>query len=664
MDYASQQMAVEYDARQINSRKINHRIHQLGYDIEKNRWQTWLQTNQELARSILAGVFLLVAYFGGPFAGLPEILRNTFYLIAYILGGYSILQHSIRALLDRHFDVDTLMLVAALGAAALGEYAEGALLLFLFSLGHALEERALDRARGAIQAMADITPKVAVVRREGRELVLPVERVELGDTVIIRPGVRVPVDGEVIAGTSDVNQAPITGESLPVDKSPGETVYAGSVNGTGVLEVRATRLVQDSTLSRITKLIAQAQVQKSPTEQASDRFMRVFVPVVLAAASLLAVVPPFFGVPFRVSFLRAMTLLVATSPCALALGAPATVLTGIAQAARHGVLVKGGYHLENLGRIRAIAFDKTGTLTEGKPKLTDIVALNGYDKQEILSLAAAVEAHSAHPLAEAVVQAAIQQNLQIPRSTSAEALKGLGTRGQAGGKNILIGSVPLFQAQDANGIDRAALEVEKLEKQGKTALLVGVNDDVSAVLGITDTLRKEAPATLQDLRELGVEHAIMLSGDNPRAAAQISQQAGLSEYRAPLMPEAKLHEVQAMRTQFGAVAMVGDGINDAPALAAATVGIAMGGSATDVALETADVALLAPDLTRLPFAIGLGRKMQRITWQNLIIAMGVIAFLAVLAVSGLTSMGMAVVIHEGSTLIVVLNALRLLNFKP
>ncbi|MCJ7569657.1 MAG: cadmium-translocating P-type ATPase, partial [Anaerolineales bacterium] len=415
VSYTAQTVHVEFDTRHTNRRAIERRIQQLGYRVPVEGARNWYQENRELLFSLLGGALLLVGWIGERYLGFPFPASLGLYLAAYVIAGYDITRHALHAVRERHFDTDLLMVFAALGAAALGEFAEGALLLFLFSLGHALEKRALDRARNAIRALADLAPKTALVRREGGEYAIPVEEVQIGEVVIVCPGVRVPVDGQVLEGESAMDQSPVTGESVPVDKVPGEPVFVGSVNGDGALEIRATKLARDSTLARVMEMVERAQAQKSPTQQTTEKFTRVFVPSILVIDILLIIIPPlFFNVPFSTSFMRAMTLLVAASPCALALGTPSAILSGVAQAARNGVLVKGGAHLENLGRLRAIAFDKTGTITRGKPQVTDILAFNGASEDDVLSLAAAVEGRSAHPLAKAVVQAAEGRGLSLP----------------------------------------------------------------------------------------------------------------------------------------------------------------------------------------------------------------------------------------------------------
>jgi len=673
VNYPAEKMWVEFDNQKVSRASIEKRVRSLGYEIPVEGLRSWYNEHRELLFSLFSGLLLLIGWLGGLFLGFPVLLSIGFYIAAYVFGGWDISQHAWHALKERHFDTDLLMVMAAIGAAFLGEFAEGALLLFLFSLGHALEERALDRARAAVRALADLAPKTALVRRDGKEQELPVESLQLDDLVIVRPGVRIPVDGVISNGNSGVDQASVTGESMPVDKAPGDNVFASTVNGEGALEVKVTRLAKDSTLSRVMKMVEEAHAQKSPTQQTVEKFERVFVPAVLIVTALIIIVPPLFGFPFRESFLRAMTLLVAASPCALALGTPASILAGVAQAARNGVLVKGGMHLENLGRLKAIAFDKTGTVTHGKPEVTDVVAFQesgvalseskGKKEADVLSIAAGAESRSAHPLAQAVVRAAQTQGVPASVMDEVESLTGRGLRAVSNGKTIWVGNQKLM---DEAGVTLAADAIQKaqsLQGSGKTLFWVAENKTAIGLIALADTLRREAAGTMKALKKIGVEHTIMLTGDNVRSASAIAAQVGLTDYRADLMPEDKLIVIRDLVKEYGQVAMIGDGVNDAPALANATVGIAMGGAGTDVALETADVALMGDDLSKLPFAVGLGRATRNIIMQNLFISLGVIAFLVVTSLTGIVSIGIAIIFHEGSTLVVVANALRLLGYK-
>jgi Zn2+/Cd2+-exporting ATPase len=661
--YTGGKVFLEFDSLATNRSIIEKRITGLGYRIQPQGVRRWYEVNHELFFSLLAGALLILGWVGERFLGFPAPVSLGLYLGAYLAGGWDTARHAWQALRMRSFDTDLLMIAAALGAGILGEFAEGALLLFLFSLGHALESRTLERARQAIQSLAQLSPKSAIVRRGDREVEVPVDEIDLDEIAIVRPGIKLPVDGVVSSGHSAVDQSPVTGESLPVEKSSGDKVFAGSINGEGVLEVRVTRLAKDSTLARVVKMVEQAQAQKSPAQQLTERFMRWFVPIVLVGDLLLILVPPLFGVPFSESFRRAMTLLVAASPCALALGAPAAVLAGLAQAARNGVLVKGGAHLENLGRLKAIAFDKTGTITWGKPKVTDIVSLDSFDRSGVLALAAAVESRSAHPLAQAVVSSARAEDLALPDVSEARAITGRGVLAIIEETPALVGS-PEFLAESGVLVPPAVHSLmTSLEEQGKTAMLVAHAGQLKGLIAVADVMRPDVPQVIADLRRLGLSKTIMLTGDDDRVAGHIADQAGLSDYRAGLLPEDKVGAIQELIAGDQYVAMVGDGVNDAPALAQATVGIAMGGAGTDVALETADVALMGDDLSRLPFAVGLGRATRSLIMQNLVIALSVILFLMLSAVLGWASLGVTVAIHEGSTVAVALNALRLLGYK-
>ncbi len=665
VNYPLGKMRVEYDTQQISRAEIERRVRGLGYSVPATGLRKQVQENREVIFSLLAGLSVGVGWVGETFLGLPAVVAWGFYVVAMILGGWDVSQHAWHSLKERHFDTDLLMIVAALGAAALGDWAEAGLLLFLFSLGHALEERALDRARAAVRALADLAPKTAPVRRDGREVEVPVEELKLDEVVIVRPGVRIPVDGEIQAGQSAIDQSPVTGESVPVDKSPGDGVFAGSVNGDGALEVKVTRLAKDSTLARVMTMVEEAQTQKSPTQQTVEKFERIFVPTVLILTGLVIVVPPLFGVPFALSFLRAMTLLVAASPCALALGTPATILAGVAQAARHGVLVKGGMHLENLGRLKAIAFDKTGTITHGRPEVTAAVGLDpAWSSEAVLGLAASLEARSGHPLAQAVVRAAQARSLPTSDVGDVESVTGRGLKATVDKQPVWVGNLRLMEAAQVPVSPEAQKQVAEFQADGKTIMLVAVGQALVGVVALADTVRADAVAAIRTLREMGVQEIVMLTGDNAQVAVAIAKQVGITSYRADLMPEDKVTVIRELEQKTHAVAMVGDGVNDAPALANATVGIAMGGAGTDVALETADVALMSDDLSKLPFAVQLGRATRQIIVQNLVIALGVIAVLIVASLTGWAGIGIAVVFHEGSTIVVVLNALRLLGYQP
>ena len=660
VSYGAERLRLEYDSQRVSYSQIVKRIEALGYTLsdtagERGFWSR----HAELVLSLLSGVFLLCGWLFSVMTA-NAWLPLVFYGGAYLAGGFNTLRDAWRGLRTGTFDIDTLMIVAAVGAAAVGAWAEGALLLFLFSLGHALEHRAMDRARHAIEALGKLAPKTALVRRDGTEIEVPVQALERGQQVVVKPGQRIPADGVVVTGLSAVDQSPVTGESLPVDKQSGDKVFAGTLNGHGELLVEVTKLSGESTLARMLELVAEAETQRSPTQQFTKRFERVFVPVVLLGVGLLILVPPLFGADFSEVFYRAMAVLVAASPCALAIGTPAAVLSGVARAAYLGVLIKGGVHLENLGQVRAVAFDKTGTITRGRPEVTEIVVLDG-DEQQLLRTAAALESRSGHPLAQAVVQAAKARGLEWERAGELEATAGKGIRAVFAGETVSIGNLAYFAADAVP--DAVVAEVRRLEETGKTTMLVQSGQRLLGILALSDTPRPEAAAMLQRLSGLGIEKTLMLTGDNPTVGHAIARAVGLDEVRAGLLPEQKVEAVAELAAAYQQVAMVGDGVNDAPAMARATVGIAMGGAGTDVALETADIALMADALDKLPVAVGLSRASRRIIQQNLWISLGVIGLLVPATFFGFAGIGPAVVVHEGSTLLVVFNALRLLRYQ-
>ncbi len=628
----------------------------------------WYARNHELAWSLIAGVLTLAGWLVERSESLPGWVATVFFAGAYTFGARDNVAHFLKDLRQGRFrfNIDLLMIVAALGAAVLGEGAEGALLLFLFSLGHALEHYALGRARNAISALAELAPQTAIVRREGKDAAIPIAQVLVGDLAVVKPGERFAIDGLVREGRSSVNQAPITGESVPVDKRPSDQVFAGSVNGEGVLIVEVSSAVGDRTLDRVIKLVADAETQKAPTQQFTERFERVFVPVVLVADLLLIVVPPVFGIlSWSESFYRGMALLVAASPCALALGTPAAVLAGIAQAARNGVLIKGGAYLESLGAITVFALDKTGTITKGEPEVTDLAPSEGVDESLLLATAAAVEAQSQHPLARAIMREAEKRALSVASAADVEAVTGRGVRGRVDGALVEIGRLALFEEGGNGPTDVIRENVRRLEAAGKTTMVVRAGDGPSrwmGVIGLADHPRENVREALASLRSAGARRIVMLTGDNAGVGASIGQAVGIDDVRAQLMPEDKVTAIKELASE-GLVAMVGDGVNDAPALAHATVGIAMGGAGTAAALETADVALMGDRLEKLAFAVRLSRQARSIIRQNLYLSLGVIALLAVTTIAGLTRIGVAVAMHEGSTLLVIANALRLLAFR-
>ena len=632
----------------------------------------WLQRHRELIEPAVAAAALLAGWLCQRQDASPWACASL-YVVSYVVAGWGAFAEGVHALRRGRLDIDFLMAVAALGAAAIGEYAEGAMLLVLFSLGHGLEHYAMGQARKAIRSLGRLTPKSAWVKRGADFAEVPIADVAIGDVVRVRPAERVPMDGAVAAGNSSIDQSPITGESVPVEKGPGDDVFAGTLNGDGLVEVKVTRLAADSTVARMIRMVEEAQGQKSTTQRYAERFTRVYVPAVIAATVVMAVLPPVIGwLSWPEAFLRAMTLLVGASPCALAISTPAAVLAGVARAARHGILIKGGAHLESLGAIRCFAMDKTGTLTVGRPALRRIAAFPGSTDEEVLRMAASLEDHSTHPLAHAVTGAARARSIAYAPAQDTQAIRGKGMSGTVDGKRVHLGALRLFEGEGmapgtAGGpptaTDEARAAIASLEQEACTAMLVAVDGRFAGAIGMIDGPRPEAAEAIATLHALGVRPVVMLTGDNPAVGNAVGRLVGVDEVHASLMPERKIELVRELQEKHGAIAMVGDGVNDAPALAAATVGIAMGKSGTDVALEAADVALMSDDLMRLPFAVGISRASRAIVRQNVFISMGMVFTLIPLAITGVVPIWLAVIMHEGSTVAVVLNGLRLLGYR-
>lgn len=622
--------------------------------------------------TVLTALFTLAALLFQRWGAFPLIVHGLFAL-AYFTGGWFGLLASLEALREKTLNVDLLMILAALGAAFIGSPAEGAALLFLFSLSNALQAYAMDRSRRAIEKLLDLRPKVATVRRGSRLVTVPVEKLVIGDVIVVRPGERFPIDGEVISGASEVNQATITGESMPVSKQVGDMVFAGTVNGNGSLEVRVTRLAKDTTLARIVQMVEEAQANKAKTQRMLDTFEQYYAFFVLGAAVLLVVIPYFvLGQPFYPTFYRAMTWLVVASPCALVISTPASILSAIANGARNGVLFKGGVHLEKAASLKVVAFDKTGTLTHGVPQLTGVYPLSGWDENTLLSHVAAVEARSEHPLGTAVVRAAQERGLSLPTALNFRAYPGRGIEAQVEGRHWLVGNVRFFAEYNLPIPAELQDRIQQLEGEGQTVMVAyasGLSGPEAGagrfvgLLTVADALRPEAAVVVQALKQVGVERVVMLTGDNERVAARIAARTGVDTYYANLLPQDKVRVLRELRETYGAVAMIGDGVNDAPSLAAADLGIAMGGAGTDVAIETADVILMSDDLRKIPFALGLARRARQVVWQNLAFALAMIVVLVISTFGATLPLPLGVLGHEGSTVIVVLNGLRLLAYR-
>ncbi len=590
------------------------------------------------------------------------------YAVSYASGGWFGARAGLESLRERTVDIDLLMILAALGALAIGAPFEGAMLLFLFSLSNVLQHVAIGRSRSAIEALMQLRPDAAKVRRGDDWVDVPVGRVAVGDVFLVTPGDRLPLDGVVTSGRSEVDQASLTGESVPVTKVEGDEVFGGTINGGGALEVRVTKPASESAIARMMAMVEDAQSQKAETQRLIDRFEQPYALGVIAMTALAIVVPLVgWDEPFREAFYRAMTLMVAASPCALVISTPAAVLSAIAAAARSGVLFKGGVTVEEAAKVRAVAFDKTGTLTAGQTRLTDAVPLGDLSDDGLVALAAAVQARSEHHLARATVREAEARGHAVAPAEEFAAVSGRGVEGTVGGLTVRIGNPGHFEGRDISGLADALEEVERLRAQARTSVIVteavGGTERAVGVLAFADVLRPDAAAVVRQLKALGVEHIAMLTGDTGSVAAAVAAEAGVDAVYADLLPEAKVGLIHQLEATWGGVAMVGDGVNDAPALAAATLGIAMGGAGTDVALETADVVLMADDLGKLPYLLRLSRRTRRILAVNIAISLGAIVVMVATILGTGLALPLAVVGHEGSTVLVSLNGLRLLGFR-
>ncbi len=611
------------------------------------------------AQALFCALFLIVGNVVERAAGGTAAL--PLHALAYLSGGVGSAAAAWGALRRRRIDVNLLMLLAAAGAASLGEWWEGGVLLFLFSLSNALEYYAMGRARRAIRALMALRPSEALVRRDGQEAVVPAEALRVGDVIIVRPAERLPADGVVVGGVSSIDQAPITGESIPVDVAEGSPVFAGTINQRGSLEVEVTKRPEDTTLARIIALVEQAQSTRAPTQRVIDRFGQVYAILVIAGALVTYGVLTVLRFPGDVAFYRAITLLVVASPCALVISTPAAILSAIANGARKGVLFKGGASLEELAKVETVVFDKTGTLTTGEPVVTDVVPLVG-DEVALLSLAGALEQRSEHALAGAVVQVCRARGIALPQAETFGAVTGRGVRGTIGGRTLRVGSETFMREEGIPISEEARVHLIRFRHEGKTPILVG-DHRLVGVVAVADTLRPQAEATVRDLRGLGMKRLVMLTGDHRQVAEVIGGRLGLDDIQAELLPRQKAEAVAAL-TRQAVVAMVGDGVNDAPALASASIGIAMGAAGTDAALETADIVLMGDSLQRLPYAVSLSRQAKRVVMQNLFFASLVIIVLITSALVFGLRLAFGVIGHEGSTVVVVLNGLRLLHFHP
>src|SRR5688500_16051307 len=661
-DVIGQRLHIKYDAAKLTTSAMVDAVGQTGMRM-------WLEHDEPLASD--AGVrtrLRLMALSGALIAAgagaslVAASLEPVLYIGAAIAGGVFPARRAIAALRTRTIDINVLMVIAVAGALALGDVLEAASVVFLFSLAQWLEVRTLERARQAIRALIDLAPRQALVRRGGAEVVLAIAEIRTGDEVIVRPGDKIPVDGVVAAGHSDVNESPITGESLPIDKAHGDDVFAGTINGRGALEISVTRIGRDTRLARITHLVEDAQARRAPVQTFVDRFARIYTPAVIALAVVVAVAPPLLAGGEMVTWLyRALVLLVISCPCALVISTPVSIVSALSAAARNGVLIKGGAFLEALSGIRTVAFDKTGTLTTGQLQVTDIVATSGRSADDVLRHAAAVELRSEHPVARAIVACAATRIADLPRVTRFGAAPGMGAEGEVEGASVLVGNEAMLARRQIRLPDSA--DIAGLRGAGKSLVFVTVNGAAAGVIAVADRQREAAREAVELLRTHGITRVAMLTGDHPDTARAVATALGVAEYHAALLPEQKYALIQQLQRESGPVMMVGDGINDAPALAAADVGVAMGAAGSDAALETADVALMSDELLKLPYTLRLARATVRNIKTNVAVSLVLKAAFLVMAVAGSATLWMAVLADAGASVIVVANALRLLRAR-
>jgi Cd2+/Zn2+-exporting ATPase len=662
-DVMAQRLHVKYDAAKLSASAIADAVADAGM-------RAWLEHEEPIAsdesgarrrRALLAasGAAAAAGYAAQFFDSL--LVSRLFFAIAIAAGVPLTARKAWLALRARALDINVLMLVAAAGAIALGEWSEAAAVVFMFAVAQALEARTLERARTAVRALMDLAPAEAVVKEADGPRKVAIDQVAVGAVIVVRPGEKVPLDGQVVAGASAVNQAPVTGESLPVDKAIGDEVFAGSINGRGALEVRVTRLRRDTTLARIIHLVEQAQGRRAPAQTFVERFARFYTPAVIILAAVAAVVPPLLaGGEWHAWIYRALVLLVVACPCALVISTPVSIVAALSGAARKGVLIKGGAHLERAGGVRCVAFDKTGTLTRGTPEVVDVIALNGMPPAAIISLAASIEQRSDHPIARAIVAYAEGRGVQADAGANVTALTGLGAEGHVDGTDVVVGNHRLFEERRLCSPE-VHERLEDLSAHGRTPVLLARAGVPVGIIAVADRPREAGRDVVDILRHQGVRSVVMLTGDATPTAAAIAADLGIDEVRAELMPEDKVKVVEDLRRRYGPVAMVGDGINDAPALASADVGIVMGAAGSDAAIESADIALMADELLKIPYALRLSRATMRNIKANLVISLALKAGFVLAAIAGVATLWMAVLADSGASIIVIANALRLLR---
>ena len=661
-------VTLEYDPATVSADSLRGRLRMMGFPPQQGRTlaappKPW--RNPKVLTSAASGILLLVGWLLGS-AGTPASLSFTIYTTAILVGGYYFGREALEELIfEREIGIKLLMSLAAIVATAMGQAAEGAMLVFLYSISEAAEGYTEEKTRSAVRALMDLTPKTATVQRSGGLVEIPAEEIAVGDIFLVRPGGSIPTDGIVESGASSVNQAPVTGESALVEKAPGDTVYAGAINSEGALRVQATKTFADNTISRIIQMVQEAQEKKGKSQRFIERFGKRYSPAVLALGVVLAVLPPLLsGSEWMTWITRATVFIVAAAPCALVISIPITLVASLGTGARSGVLIKGGLYVEELAKITVVALDKTGTITRGEPAVTDVVVLHNpqgpANEQEFISIAAGIEQNSEHPLARAIVGYAVAQRIRPAAVSDFRALPGAGASALLERSKILLAS-PVFFRSQFGGLNGASDQIERLQADGKTVVVVGAEHGPWGLIAIRDQVRPNAKQAITQLHQSGIQEVVMLTGDNRRTAEAIAREVGIDEVFSDLKPEDKVAKMRELASRYGHVAMVGDGVNDAPALVEATVGIAMGAAGTDVALETADVALMADDLEKLVYALRLAKRNQRVVRQNLALSAVVIGSLVAGAVAGWFTLPVAVLGHEISEFVVIGSGLRMLK---
>lgn len=616
--------------------------------------------------NLLVSLFLIILALGSQVVnGEDALLTEGLFILAIIIGGFSLFKEGFSDLLKLNFSMESLMTIAIIGAAIIGEWTEGSIVVILFAISEALERFSMDKARQSIRSLMDIAPKEALIRRNNVEQMINVSKIEVGDIMIIKPGQKIAMDGQVIKGHSSVNQAAITGESVPIEKNINDDIFAGTINEEGALEVKVTKHVNDTTIAKIIHLVEEAQGERAPAQAFVDKFAKYYTPTIMVIAALIVIVPPlFFNGDWNTWLYQGLSLLVVGCPCSLVISTPVSIVSAIGNSAKNGVLVKGGIYLEEIGGLKAIAFDKTGTLTKGTPTVTDFTTVDSKDEEKYFSIITALESYSQHPLASEILKEADNRAISYKSVVVDEftSITGKGIQGNIEGITYLVGSPKLFESILTDN-SKIIENYQRLQQQGKTAMLLGTDKQILAVIAVADELRESSKAVIEKLHDLGIEHTIMLTGDNATTAQSIGKQTGVTEIKGDLMPQDKLDYIKSLKETYGKVAMVGDGINDAPALAASTVGIAMGGAGTDTALETADVALMGDDLQKLPFIVKLSRQTLRIIKQNITFSLGIKLLALLLVVPGWLTLWIAILADMGATILVTLNGLRLMKVK-